>query len=59
MFHLAADGETGALTSGLEPGITEEDKYFKADIDGIVQKIQKDNNKVGRYMRDLAFKLYL
>ncbi len=51
MFHLAADGETGALTSGLEPGITEEDKYFKADIDGIVQKIQKDDNKVGRHMK--------
>jgi len=47
--YPAADGETGALTSGLEPGITEEDKYFKADIDGIVQKIQKDDNKEEDY----------
>ena len=40
------------LKSGLEPGIVEKDKYFKADGDGIVQKVKEDKNKVGLQMRD-------
>ncbi len=42
------------LKSGLESGITEKDKYFKADGDGIVQKVKEDKNKVGLHIRDLT-----